>query len=383
MPAAAYRSIYGSFWTGPTGRAIRAEGLAVRVLAMYLITSPHSTMIGLYYLPLSYICTDTGIGEADVRAGLAVLARLGFARYDETTEWVWVVAAVEWQVNTKSPSQVKGAASLFEASQASPALRHDFWTRYHTTLALAACEAPETIESVETDPHQTLSIPSGEGMPTVTPPSPDPLPTLRGSGRRETGDVKQDPPPARETADETLTADPDRETAVREFVETYRALYREHRNGAVYHVQEARVFPNVWVLVGHYPNAAWLRAMAEFWLRSDLPFARKSTGGIEPFITRAAWCDASLREGGFSPDALPSSAEIGRLAHRDDRVDARAAPAGPAYDGTGGSTDPDWFDECKRLHGLRCNGSGGHRLQMAIDAAARPGAAAHRAEVSA
>jgi hypothetical protein len=46
----------------------------------------------------------------------------------------------------------------------------------------------------------------------------------------------------------------------------------------------------------------------------------------------------------------------------EDETDRRAVPPPPT------TYEYDWFSECKRLHGLKCNGSRGHSLQMAIDA---------------
>lgn len=48
------------FWTGVTGRSLRQHPDAHR-LALYLVTCPNSTMIGLYYLPLPTSCHELGM----------------------------------------------------------------------------------------------------------------------------------------------------------------------------------------------------------------------------------------------------------------------------------------------------------------------------------
>lgn len=86
------------FWVGPTGRAIRKSGVNAQVVALYLMSSPHTNYIALFRLPLSYVCEDTGLSVAEVKAALATLERVGFARYDDDSETAWVVKGTAWQV---------------------------------------------------------------------------------------------------------------------------------------------------------------------------------------------------------------------------------------------------------------------------------------------
>ena len=65
-----YGKISPSFWTGKTGKAIKAGGQEAVVVAMYLMSSPHSNMIGLYYLPMMYLAHETGLGFEGASKGL-------------------------------------------------------------------------------------------------------------------------------------------------------------------------------------------------------------------------------------------------------------------------------------------------------------------------
>ena len=47
------------------------------MLALYVMTSPHANMIGLYYLPVSYAASDTGLSVRQVTVALEQLAALG------------------------------------------------------------------------------------------------------------------------------------------------------------------------------------------------------------------------------------------------------------------------------------------------------------------
>jgi hypothetical protein len=129
-----YRSVHATFWTGRTGRQVRASGPKCQVLALYVVTSPHANMIGLYYLPMAYICTDTGLCDKDARSALETLQGLNFLRYDHDSEWVWVCAAVTYQVGANA-NRVAGARALYDGSD-NTLLKQAFWERYHDALDL-------------------------------------------------------------------------------------------------------------------------------------------------------------------------------------------------------------------------------------------------------
>lgn len=123
-------------------------------------------------------------------------------------------------------------------------------------------------------------------------------------------------PPKEQVAVPRAHTTTDTGAAARVFIQQlYPALYRQWRHGAFYRAREARVFPAVLQLVTDFPDSAWLAAMVQCWLRTDLKFAVDGDRGIEQFICRAAWCDALLREAGHHPGRLPTDAEIGVVAH--------------------------------------------------------------------
>jgi len=98
-----YGIISPQFWTGRTGREIQAAGADAIIVAVYLMTSPHSHMCGLYYLSKNYIVDDTGRSLAQVTKALQQLASLPsgpFALYDDETNYVWVPEMLHWQVGS-------------------------------------------------------------------------------------------------------------------------------------------------------------------------------------------------------------------------------------------------------------------------------------------
>ena len=73
-----YSVILPSFWTGETSREIKKIGVEARAVALYLITSPHANMLGVYYLPISYISFDMGIPIEGTSKALQSLCEIGF-----------------------------------------------------------------------------------------------------------------------------------------------------------------------------------------------------------------------------------------------------------------------------------------------------------------
>ena len=56
-----YAKLGPTFWTGETGKALRRRGSEGVIAALYLISSPHSNMLGLYYQPIPYMGYETGL----------------------------------------------------------------------------------------------------------------------------------------------------------------------------------------------------------------------------------------------------------------------------------------------------------------------------------
>ena len=112
-----YARVSPNFWTGDTGREIRLAGLDVQVVALYLITSPHANVIGLYRLPLIYLSHETGVPLERCSNAVRTLSELCFCSYDERSEVVWVHEMASWQLGKSGPetNHAKGAAEQFAA----------------------------------------------------------------------------------------------------------------------------------------------------------------------------------------------------------------------------------------------------------------------------
>src|SRR5579862_2114415 len=76
------------FWFNASER--KKLGWQAQLVAVYLLTSPHANMIGIYYLPVNFIAHEIGISMEEASKGLRGLIEIQFCSYDDHSEFVWV-----------------------------------------------------------------------------------------------------------------------------------------------------------------------------------------------------------------------------------------------------------------------------------------------------
>lgn len=99
--ASRYRRVAPEFWTGSTGRQIRAMGRDVQVVALYLMTCGSSNDLGLYYLALPTLAHETGVNLQGATKALRRLSEAGFCSYDEESESVFVHEMARFQLDER------------------------------------------------------------------------------------------------------------------------------------------------------------------------------------------------------------------------------------------------------------------------------------------
>ena len=127
-----YSAVVPTFWTGKTGKEIRALGPECQVVALYLLTSPHSNMIGLYYLPKIYIAHETGISMEGACKALKSLSEVHFCTYSDDAETVFVHEMARYQIGTElvaTDKRVKGVENELKKFHNNPLLKA-FLRRY-------------------------------------------------------------------------------------------------------------------------------------------------------------------------------------------------------------------------------------------------------------
>jgi hypothetical protein len=126
-----YGIVSPKFWIGGTGKALRGR-LDLQVEALYLMTSPHANMIGVFYCPLDSIAKETGLPLEGATKALASLIEAQFCQFDEDTEEVFVRRMAAFQIGEQlkpDDNRCKGIARELE-KVSSDKLRRDFHAIY-------------------------------------------------------------------------------------------------------------------------------------------------------------------------------------------------------------------------------------------------------------
>lgn len=126
-----YGVVSPQFWLGKTGKSLRGDPVA-QVIALYLMTSPHARMTGVFYCPLDYIAKETGTPLEGASKGLERLSEGGFCTFDYETEEVFVHRMASFQIGEKldaKDNRCKAVAKEVEKI-ASDSLRKAFVATY-------------------------------------------------------------------------------------------------------------------------------------------------------------------------------------------------------------------------------------------------------------
>jgi hypothetical protein len=154
------------FWThiSETGTEIRRMGPEAALVALYLVTSPHSNALGLYYLPLSLLSEEVVLPPERARTVLDAVCATGFAEYFPEHSAVWVPEMARFQIGaTLKRSDRRVAWALRELRKfegTAPAER--FLERYGAAYHLATEESPSGA-SLRLVPDKTKSPPRSSG----------------------------------------------------------------------------------------------------------------------------------------------------------------------------------------------------------------------------
>lgn len=133
-----YAKLAPTFWTGETGKALRRRGSEAMISALYLVSSPHSNMLGVYYQPIGYMGHETGLGFDGATKGLQACIEVGFCSYDEDTEMVYVHEMAAWQIAEELKAtdlRCKGIQKDYESLPNCPFLEA-FFDRYASSYHL-------------------------------------------------------------------------------------------------------------------------------------------------------------------------------------------------------------------------------------------------------
>jgi hypothetical protein len=107
-----YGVVSPKFWIGGTGKSLRGNPQA-QIVALYLMTSPHANMIGVFYCPLDTIAKETGLTSEGASEALQSLIEADFCQFDADTEEVFACRMAAYQVGEQleaKDNRCKGVA---------------------------------------------------------------------------------------------------------------------------------------------------------------------------------------------------------------------------------------------------------------------------------
>jgi hypothetical protein len=151
-----YSKVGPQFWIGKTGKALRKHGVEAQMVGLYLLTSPHANMLGLYYVPKTFIAHETGLGMEGASKGLQGCIEAGFCQYDEDSEMVWVMEMARFQVGDELKGKdlrIKGVQNEYDSLPENPYL-----SAFFDTYAQAFCMSSKRgLESTLEAPSKDLA----------------------------------------------------------------------------------------------------------------------------------------------------------------------------------------------------------------------------------
>jgi hypothetical protein len=166
-----YAKIPARFWSSPTGQLVRSQGQPALVVALYLLSSPHSSMLGFYYLPLPTLAHETAFSSIEgASKALQSLSEVGFATYDEAFEEVWIPTMPAMQIGESlAPKDllVRGLKKELQEVRSSPFFNQflDIYAeRYHlgdvprSEGASKGLRRPSELLSLSLNPSLSLSL---------------------------------------------------------------------------------------------------------------------------------------------------------------------------------------------------------------------------------
>lgn len=116
-----YRTVQTCFWTDPNVTPLVSDS---KLMALYLMTNPHSHVSGIYYLPFATIALEAGFKEYRIKS---ILDTLLHVKVDTARMVVWVENMLHHQA--RGEKAYRAAANQLQNLHNSP-LINEFLIRY-------------------------------------------------------------------------------------------------------------------------------------------------------------------------------------------------------------------------------------------------------------
>ena len=104
-----YGSVHTCFWENHTNQQLSDQA---KLLALYLLTGPHSNMLGCFRLPEGYVTEDLKWDTSKVKAAFNELSNISFLTRDTQSSWV-VIHDFLKSNPIQNPKQGVGVEKIF------------------------------------------------------------------------------------------------------------------------------------------------------------------------------------------------------------------------------------------------------------------------------
>lgn len=156
-----YSKIQPKFWDSEIVAAMEINNIDAAYVALYLMTSPASTMLGLFRCSAVQIADDSHLSVDRVELALSALERTGFLERDQRRKLVYVkkMAAVQIEKSLKSSDNRVIAIKKELDSLPDCELKHSFISDYNGAFSLGFSL---DIEQLEAPSKPLLSPPTSQ-----------------------------------------------------------------------------------------------------------------------------------------------------------------------------------------------------------------------------
>lgn len=105
-----YGSVQTQFWSDI---ALQNLSTHAKLLAVYLLTGPHTNMLGCFRLPTGYVAEDLKWNEETVYNAFSELDQIRFLIRDSESNWILIINFLDWNP-IENPNQGKSIIKLFK-----------------------------------------------------------------------------------------------------------------------------------------------------------------------------------------------------------------------------------------------------------------------------
>lgn|GEM_PF-5289604 len=156
-----FTKLSSDFWINYENVEVINAGVYAQLLALHLVGNAHSNSLGVYYLPIAYIGSDLRVSIKKVKNALQKLCNIGYCRYDEKTQYVWVCNMLFEQLGENidvKDNRLKFLQTMWQALPPCLPFLEEIYQKYHEAFHLEVRSFANTeIDSTETKPTEILT----------------------------------------------------------------------------------------------------------------------------------------------------------------------------------------------------------------------------------